>query len=103
MLEIPSDATQEYGDPYPDVSERLCDAATTDLEYDGTKPVLFGHYWRTWPPTSIADWTPKAACVDFSAAKGGPLAAYRWDGEDTLSDDKYVGFPEVEDLSVNRL
>jgi hypothetical protein len=35
--------------------------------------------------------------VDFSAGRGGPLVAYRWDGEDTLSDDKYVAYPEDQD------
>jgi hypothetical protein len=97
LAEIPTDARQKNGDPYPDIGGRLCNPTTRAFEYIGTKPVLFGHYWRTWPPAPIIDWTPKAACVDFSAVKGGPLVAYRWDGEDTLSDDKYVGYPEVQD------
>lgn len=32
----------------------------------------------------------EGACVDFSAGKGGLLAAYRWDGEQTLTADKFV-------------
>jgi len=43
--------------------------------------VFFGHYWMTGTPKLQ---TPTAACVDYSAAKDGPLVAYRWDGEPTL-------------------
>jgi hypothetical protein len=49
--------------------------------YDNTKPVFFGHYWMTGTPKRQ---TPSVACVDYSAAKDGPLVAYRWDGEPTL-------------------
>jgi len=45
--------------------------------YTGTVPVVFGHYWRT---ENSVICSPAAACVDFSAGKGGPLVAYRWDG-----------------------
>lgn len=41
-------------------------------------PVLFGHHWFNGPPKLE---TPKVACLDWSAAKGGPLVAYRWHGE----------------------
>ncbi len=34
--------------------------------------------------------THKVACLDWSAAKGGPLVAYRWDGESELADDRLV-------------
>jgi hypothetical protein len=33
---------------------------------------------------------PMVACLDWSAAADGPLVAYRWDGEQELSDDKWV-------------
>jgi hypothetical protein len=48
-------------------------------------PVIFGHYWFTGKPAVIS---PKFACVDYSAAKDGPLVAYRWDGEKQLSSAK---------------
>jgi len=48
-------------------------------------PVIFGHYWFTGKPAVIS---PKFACVDYSAAKDGPLVAYRWDGERQLSSAK---------------
>lgn len=55
--------------------------------YPGDKPVFFGHYWMNGAP---AVQTPHAACVDYSVARGGPLVAYRWDGEPTLDSAKFV-------------
>jgi hypothetical protein len=54
--------------------------------YDGP-PVLFGHYWFSGEPEVIS---PRFACVDYSVANGGPLVAYRWDGESELRSDKLV-------------
>jgi Calcineurin-like phosphoesterase len=48
-------------------------------------PVLFGHYWFAGTPEVISQ---HLACVDYSVASGGPLVAYRWDGEAGLSSDK---------------
>lgn len=50
-------------------------------------PILFGHHWFSGTPRLES---PKVACLDWSAAKDGPLVAYRWDGESELSDDKFV-------------
>jgi hypothetical protein len=47
--------------------------------------VLFGHYWFTGTPKVIS---PQFACLDYSVAKGGPLVAYRWDGEGGVSTEK---------------
>jgi hypothetical protein len=47
--------------------------------------VLFGHYWFTGTPKVIS---PRFACLDYSAARDGPLVAYRWDGEAELSSNK---------------
>ena len=55
--------------------------------YDNAKPVFFGHYWMTGEPTVQ---TPTAACVDYSAARDGPLVAYRWDGETALNDSHFA-------------
>ena len=46
------------------------------------KPVFFGHYWLTGTPTVQS---PRAACLDYSVARGGSLVAYRWDGEPELT------------------
>lgn len=51
-------------------------------------PVLYGHYWRNGQ-TPVVD-NPRAACLDWSVAAGGPLVAYRWSGEGDLSNDKLV-------------
>jgi hypothetical protein len=32
----------------------------------------------------------KVACLDWSAAKTGPLVAYRWDGEQELDGARFV-------------
>ena len=49
--------------------------------YASDRPVFFGHYWMTGAPHPLA---PQVACVDYSVGKGGPLVAYRWDGEPSL-------------------
>jgi hypothetical protein len=51
------------------------------------KPVFVGHYWMKGKPSVL---TPKVACVDYSAGKGGPLVAYRWNGESELHDGGFV-------------
>jgi hypothetical protein len=50
-------------------------------------PIFVGHHWFTGHPVIEG---PKLACLDWSAARGGPLVAYRWDGEAELSNDKLV-------------
>ncbi len=52
-------------------------------------PVFFGHYWLDSEPELLA---PNVACLDYSvgAKSGGKLVAYRWDGEQQLSNDKFV-------------
>jgi hypothetical protein len=30
------------------------------------------------------------ACVDYSAGKGGPLVAYRWNGESELQNSGFI-------------
>jgi hypothetical protein len=55
-------------------------------------PVIVGHYWL--PATGHpAPLSPNVACVDYSVAKGGLLAAYRWDGERELRADRFVTVP----------
>ena len=49
-----------------------------NIQAQSRPPVIFGHYWFTGNPAVIS---PSFACVDYSAAKDGPLVAYRWDGE----------------------
>lgn len=58
------------------------------LTYDLTEPPVFvGHYWLQGRPQVLR---PNIACLDYSAVKYGRLVAYRFDGEHTLSNDKFV-------------
>ena len=48
-------------------------------------PIFVGHHWFSGHPQIESC---KLACLDWSAAREGPLVAYRWDGEEQLSNDK---------------
>lgn len=52
-------------------------------------PVFVGHYWLDGEPKMLA---PNVACLDYSVAakSGGKLVAYRWDGEQALSNENFV-------------
>ena len=55
---------------------------------------MFGHYWHQGAPEDQSYSSPFTACVDYSAAKDGPLAAYQWtNGETTINPANYVCFP----------
>lgn len=72
-----------------------CDMALEDsviaqaVPYPTTaKPVFVGHYWLSaLRPELLAD---NVACLDYSVAKGGFLCAYRWSGEQKLSNENFV-------------
>lgn len=53
-------------------------------------PIFVGHHWFSGHPKIES---PKLACLDWSAARDGPLVAYRWDGEDELCNDKLAWAP----------
>lgn len=56
-------------------------------------PVFIGHYWLP-PHRERAPLAPNIACLDYSAAFGdNALTAYRWDGEQVLSAEKFVSAP----------
>ncbi len=54
-------------------------------------PVFIGHYWL--PEKSPTPLMPNVGCLDYSVAKDGMLCAYRFDGEVSLSTDKFVSVP----------
>lgn len=57
-------------------------------QYPPAKPVFVGHYWLAGEhPKILAD---NVACVDYSVAKGGFLCAYRWQGEQKLTNDHFA-------------
>ena len=81
---IPGDAIEPDGTdftPLPDIPTPSMGPSS-----DAT-PVIFGHYWFSGTPTPTSDTT---ACVDFSVGSGGPLVAYRWSGEETLTAANFV-------------
>jgi hypothetical protein len=50
--------------------------------------VFVGHYWmQGTTPTRLA---PNVACLDWSVARGGPLVAYRFDGESEIDNARFV-------------
>lgn len=64
--------------------------------YDGKKPLFLGHYWlQSEKPTPL---TEHIACLDYSVAsehkdednKHSKLVAYRWYGEQILTEDHFV-------------
>ena len=54
-------------------------------------PVFVGHYWQSGVPTPFMT---NIACVDYSAGRGGPLVAYRWEGEKVLTNAGFRFVPE---------
>ncbi len=50
-------------------------------------PTFVGHYWLTGTP---GVQNPTTAVLDYGAAIKGPLVAYRWSGEEALSNDRLV-------------
>ena len=56
------------------------------------RPVFFGHYFK--PANSpLHPERHNVACLDHSAATGGPLVAYRWKGEARIKPEHYVASP----------
>lgn len=53
------------------------------------RPTFIGHYWLA-ANAPLQPRTPRVACVDYSVANGGPLVAYRFDGEQKLTPDNFV-------------
>lgn len=84
--EIPGEVTA--CDDFPPLPDDPLEEAVV-YAYRDTVPVIFGHYWRT--KHRVVD-SRKTACVDFSAGRGGPLVAYRWDGGD-LTTANFVAYP----------
>jgi hypothetical protein len=56
---------------------------------DPDRPTFIGHYWLD-ASEALAPLTPMVGCVDFSVAKGGPLVAYRFEGEPELLTERFV-------------
>lgn len=73
----------ELTDRIPDI---LLPPESRPSPYSGP-PVFFGHYWFTGVPKILGN---NAVCLDYSVANGGPLVAYRWEGESQLQSTQLV-------------
>ncbi len=60
---------------------------------EGQRPIFFGHYWKRGKPEILSK---NVCCVDYSIAKKQKLAAYRFDGEQELCNDKFVYINDVD-------
>lgn len=52
-------------------------------------PVFFGHYFKP-ENAPLQPELHNLACLDFSIAKGGPIVAYRWNGEQILNPKQFI-------------
>ena len=85
------DACINHHEPGPEITIPSEYDALLTPRHDDEFPIFIGHYWL--PPERPTPLTPTIACLDYSVAAGGPLVAYRWDGERRLSADKFVFDP----------
>ena len=90
LAEIDAEGLDGNGEPCGEVVKVDLTPHDRRKIYADDIPVVFGHHWRTWSPTLRVDFTDVAACVDFSAAKDGPLAAYRFDGPGRIDPRHYL-------------
>lgn len=72
------------GEPIPDETAALIPGYATTAP-----PVFFGHYFKP-ENCPLEPELDNLSCLDFSVAKGGPMVAYRWDGEAKLTPNKYL-------------
>jgi hypothetical protein len=64
--------------------------ATNVPNYPATAPPVFiGHYWMP-PETAKEPLAANVVCLDYSAAREGPMVAYRWDGAMPVHADRFV-------------
>ena len=71
----------------PDNQIELSFLKNTDYYKEEDKLVFFGHYWLKGKPSLYKE---NICCLDYSVAKGGYLAAYRFDGEVKLDQEKFT-------------
>lgn len=71
----------------PDVKVKKKDLAGWEPYPKTAKPVFFGHYWKRGIPKILSD---NVCCLDYSIAKNHKLVAYRWSGEEKLSNNNFI-------------
>jgi len=81
-----------------DVLAKIPDERMVIESYDHEVPVFFGHYWMKGEPHLQ---TEHAVCLDFSVARNGVLAGYRFSGEHELSAESLIwvdAYPKQEQV-----
>jgi hypothetical protein len=53
------------------------------------RATFIGHYWLN-AANGVSPLSDRVVCVDYSVAKGGPMTAYRFDGDQVLADGNFV-------------
>ena len=86
---LPAGSLNLAGQPHPGFPDTELPPPLPVESYAGP-PVIYGHYWQSG---TLRLTSPNSVCVDYSAGKGGPLVAYRWSGETTLSDEHLIAMP----------
>lgn len=91
------DSPKTYGDIFFHPFHLPTEIANLDLPnyildgietYEKERKKLFiGHYWLNGEPKILAQ---NIVCTDYSAVKGGALVAYRFSGEQTLTNNNFV-------------
>jgi len=76
-------------DDIPDTPLKKDSLDFTQPHAEDAPPVFFGHYLKPADSPLLPE-RDNVACLDHGAAKDGPLVAYRWHGEATLTPDHYV-------------
>lgn len=74
-------------DNLPESNVDLSLLSNSDYYIEKDKPVFFGHYWLNGKPMLYRD---NICCLDYSIANQGKLVAYRFDGEQILSNKKII-------------
>jgi Calcineurin-like phosphoesterase len=81
------DISVEPLEEFPESSLDLKVSASSNYYKENEKPVFFGHYWLKETPGLYRN---NICCLDYSVARKGYLVAYRFDGEEKLSNSKFV-------------
>lgn len=87
-LAVLDEARLENGGEYPQYRPEEVEPVKPEYRsyvYTRDIPLFYGHYSRQWAPVHLEHWTAYTACVDFGAAYGGTLVAYRWSGEGEIA------------------
>ncbi len=82
-----ADLALSMSDPVPGSPVAANEIAKLPGYADSAPPLFIGHYGFRSPPGLMRH---NIACVDYASPGGSPIGAYRWDGEQILSEKKFI-------------